>query len=124
MKITLTHEESEKYFHTALCNSLDYLGSYGIELEYDNDAYKVSKAKLDSPCFEDVLLQLLKDGGTLKFIDNESGMDEVEITIDDVYERVQNTPLSHLVDMINEHDDAETGDVVLQTVIYNEVVFG
>ena len=51
-------------------------------------------------------------------------MDEVEITINDVYERVQNTPFGHLLNMIEEDDDAETADVILQTVFYNEVVFG
>jgi hypothetical protein len=51
-------------------------------------------------------------------------MDEVVITINDVYERVQNTPLDHLLNMINEEDDADTADVILQTVFYNEVVFG
>jgi hypothetical protein len=124
MKIVLTHEESENYFHNALCNGLDYISGYGIDVNYDATAYKVARAKLDSPCFEDVLLQLLKDGGTLTIVDNEGGMDEVEITINDVHERVQNTPLNHLLNMINEEDDAETADVILQTVFYNEVVFG
>ena len=124
MKIVLTHEESEKYFHNALCNGLDYVSGYGIDVNYDAAAYKAARAKLDSPCFEDVLLQLLKDGGTLTIVDNEGGMDEVVITINDVYKRVQNTPLDHLLNMINEEDDAETADVILQTVFYNEVVFG
>ena len=124
MKIILTHEESEKYFHNALCNGYDYLTSYGIDVDYDAAAYKAARVKLDSPCFEDVLLQLLKDGGTLRITDNECGMDEVSITINDVHERVQNAPLNHLTDMINENDDADTADVILQTVIYNEVIFG
>ena len=124
MKIVLTHEESEKYFHNALCNGLDYVSGYGIDVNYDDTAYKAARVKLDSPCFEDVLLQLLKDGSILTIVDNEGGMDEVVITINDVYERVQNTPLDHLLNMINEEDDAETADVILQTVFYNEVVFG
>ena len=124
MKIVLTHEESEKYFHNALCNGLDYVSGYGIDVNYDAAAYKAARAKLDSPCFEDILLQLLKDGSTLTIVDNEGGMDEVVITINDVYKRVQNTPLDHLLNMINEEDDAETADVILQTVFYNEVVFG
>ena len=124
MKIVLTHEESEIYFHNALCNGLDYVSGYGIDVNYDAAAYKAARAKLDSPCFEDVLLQLLKDGGTLTIVDNEGGMDEVEITINDVHERVQNTPFGHLLNMIEEDDDAETADVILQTVFYNEVVFG
>jgi hypothetical protein len=124
MKIILTHEESEKYFHNALCNGYDYITSYGIDVDYDDAAYKAARAKLDSPCFEDVLLQLLKDGGSLTITDSEGGVDTVIITINDVHERVQNTPFNHLTDMINENDDADTADVILQTVIYNEVIFG
>lgn len=124
MKIILTHEESEKYFHNALCNGLGYLGQYGIELDFDDAAYKAARAKLDSPCFEDVLMQMLRDGYELTFTDTECGMDAVIIDINDVHERVQNTPFNHLSDMINENDDADTADAILQTVIYNEVVFG
>ena len=46
MKIILTHEESEKYFHNALCNGLDYLTSYGIDVDFD-DALLERKAIMD-----------------------------------------------------------------------------
>ena len=46
------------------------------------------------------------------------------ITINDVHAKVQTTDSRHLLDMINEQDDAITADVILQTVIYGEVIFG
>ena len=42
----------------------------------------------------------------------------------DVHERVQNTDTRHLLDAINEKDDADTADVILQSVFYGEVIFG
>ena len=46
------------------------------------------------------------------------------ISIKDVHERVSKTPIRHLMDMINEDGDAVTSDVVLQTVFFEDVIFG
>jgi hypothetical protein len=126
MKITLTPSESEEFFYTALCNGLGYLGQYGIELDYNEDEYKSSRATIgpNAPCFEDVLMQMLRDGYKLKFIDHENGMDEVDVTLHDIHEKVQLTESRHLLDMENENGDADTADAVLQTVLYGEVIFG
>ena len=128
MKITLTPTESEEYFYNALCNGLGYLRQYGIELDYNDNEYYTSRSKLGTPTslpsYEDVFMQMLRDGYKLTFTDTEYGMDPVGITIKDVHEKVQNTPLRHLMDMVNENDDADTADVILQTVLYNEIIFG
>jgi UDP-glucose 6-dehydrogenase len=130
MKIILTQTESEDYFLNALCNGLHELGNYGVELDYIEDEYKLSRASLgpNAPCFEDVLMQMLRDGYKLAFTDTEAkdyGTEEtIFITMQDVYAKVQETDTRHLLDMINEQDDAVTADVILQTVIYGEVIFG
>lgn len=125
MKISLTPIESEDYFFNALCNGLHELGQYGIELDYIEDEYKLSRASLgpNAPCFEDVLMQMLRDGYKLAFTDTEAE-ETMFITINDVHAKVQTTDTRHLLDMINEQDDAVTADVILQTVIYGEVIFG
>jgi hypothetical protein len=123
MKITLTPEESETYFHNALCNGLDYIDGYGIGLKYSKQEYNQAKEKHGLTCYEDVLIQILKDGGTLTMMDYE-GDETQSITLQDVHERVQNTVPNHLMNMISENDDAETADVILQTVFYNEIIFG
>jgi len=125
MKISLTPIESEDYFFNALCNGLHELGQYGIELDYIEDEYKLSRASLgpNAPCFEDVLMQMLRDGYKLAFTDTEAE-ETMFITINDVHAKVQTTDSRHLLDMINEQDDAVTADVMLQTVIYGEVIFG
>jgi hypothetical protein len=130
MTIILTPQESETYFHNALCNGLGEMRYYGLSLEVDgNGSYKKAKAKLEkeynSTCYEDVLLQVLKDGGTLTMVDEENDGEYTRtISIKDVHDRVAMTPLSHLMDMINEQDDATTGEVILQSVFYEEVIFG
>jgi hypothetical protein len=135
LKISLTNELSEEIFFNALCNSLDYMCSgYDLSIGYHKDHYKSAKAKLSSDssefqaiCYEDILIQILRDGNFLTIEEDGSELEDIEIfsiTLADVHERVKNVPLDHLLDMINENDDAVTGDVVLQTVFLNEIVYG
>lgn len=130
MKILLEKQEAEEIFFNALCNGLGYMCSgYDLELDFVEADYKAAAAKLKeagaSPCFEDVLMQILKDGGSLNLIDiGCEGEYSSAITLSDVHERVAKTPVNHLMDMINENDDACTADVVLQTVFLEDVIFG
>lgn len=127
MTITLTPQESEQYFHNALCNGLSTFQMSGITLGYDEYNYDTAKTKLTNPCYEDVLMQILRDGNKLVTIDMESNINSNYnrvITLQDVHNKVQNTPLAHLSAMIDEVDDAETADVILQTVFFDEIVFG
>lgn len=124
MKVILTHEESETFFHSALCNSLGYVQGYGLELDFKKEDYQSAKAKLESPCYEDVLMQILRDGNKLTLVDLEGSGYIKSITLNDVHENVQNAPFYHLCNMINENDDAETGDVIIQWVFWQEIVFG
>ena len=125
MKVTLTPEESENLFHNSLCNALDYMYGYGLELHYNEDEYESALAKLSSPCFEDVLMQILKDGNKLTMVDIEcDGAYTSSVTLKDVHERVQDTDIRHLMDAINEEDDADTADVILQQVFFKETIFG
>jgi hypothetical protein len=133
MTITLTPQEAESHFYNALCNGLGYISDYGLELTYDDADYATAKqnilqnktaADISTVCYEDVLLQILRDGKTLTLIDNEGGEDPAEITILHVHERVEKTPIRHLMNAITENDDAETADVILQTVFLNDIVYG
>lgn len=126
MEILLTKEESEQYFLNALCNGLGWVeASYGLSLEFDDNKYQEAKLSLVSPCYEDVLIQILKQGGTLTLKDDEGdGDDDSVVTIQDVWDRVQRTPIRHLMDMINGNDDGDTADVIIQQVFFEEVVFG
>jgi hypothetical protein len=136
MKIELTNQESETYFHNALCNGLHYISDYGLELTYDETDYTAAKERLKATtpssnrsiewgiCYEDILMEILKGGGKLKLVDNEGGEDDAVITLQDVHVRVSKTQMNHLMNMINEEDDAVTADVILQTVFLNDIVYG
>lgn len=130
MEIILTPKESEEYFYNALCNGLPYIcDGYDLTFDYMKKDYQTSRqnlidaGSLDFACFEDVLMQMLRDGFRLDLVD-EDGEDRWSIRLRDVHERVKNTPIEHLVNMIKGNDDAVTADVILQTVFINDVIFG
>jgi hypothetical protein len=127
MKIQLTEEESEKIFHNSLCNG-HQIAHYGLQMDYSEEEYEEAKKRLqkkgEDDCLEDVWLEILKGGGTLTLVDEENGMDPSVITLKDVHERVQESPVRHLLDAINEQDDGDTADVILQSVFYQDVIFG
>ena len=125
MKVTLTKDESEDLFYNSLCNGLDYMFGYGITLDYKVSNYEKAQSKIMTMVYEDVLMQMLRNGDVLRIIDHEyEGEYNREITLDDVHNKVQETPIEHLMDAVNENDDACTADVILQTVFYGEVIFG
>lgn len=128
MKIILTKEEAEKHFHNALCNGSN-IRYYGIHLDYSDKDYKAAKRSLVKKgegliTCEDVWMEILRIGGTLTLVDEENGVGNKSITLKDVHSRVAKTPIRHLMDAVNEEDDADTADCIIQTVFYKEVIFG
>jgi hypothetical protein len=100
MKILLTAQESEQFFYNSLCNG-HQIAYYGLhnrghdEKEYENAKKRLVK-KGESPCLEDVWMEILRGGGTLTLVDEENGLDPSVISLQDVHERlhgrgVQNT---------------------------------
>jgi len=129
MNINLTHEESEAHFYNAICNGLGELKYYDLDLDYDAKEYKAAKQQLSDKqpdtqaCWEDVLMEMLRSNNTLWIVD-ENDNERHPITLDLVHERVQQTPVNHLMNAINENDDATTADCIIQTVVYGDVIYG
>ena len=125
MQIILTPQESEEYFYNALCNGLSCMGGYGLEVDYNEKHYYQAKDKLTNPCYEDVLMQILRDGNTIGVEDVEcDGEYSKQITLEDVHTKMGTVDPERLLEMKNETDDAGTADVILQTIMYGEVIFG
>lgn len=123
--VLLTNWKSEVLFFDAMCNALDYMeSSYGISVCYDEDDYDKAKGVLTNPCYEDVLMQILRQGDKLRIRDLEGNCGSAVITLQHVHDRVCNTPLQHLCDALMDNGDATTSEVILQTVYYNEIIFG
>lgn len=132
MEIKLSNEESEKYFHSALCNVGGTLRSLGLILDYSEKDYKSSRENLakklieedDVICQEDVWMQMLRDGKKLTLVDVENNGEMTRsFTLADVHERVNKMPQEHLIDFIQENDDATTAAVLLIQVVYDEQLF-
>ena len=127
MKIIFEKHEAEEMFHDALCNGLGYIGAYGLSLRMRKKDYEQAKLTIEKDgakgCYEDYMMQILKDGNKLKLVDEE-GDESWSITLEDVHERMSNVDFEHLVDMAQGNDDAVTADVILQTIFIQEVMFG
>lgn len=129
MEIKLSAIESERVFYDALCNGLGYIGGYGLRLDWEDAEYKEAKKtclkEMVEPCIEDILYKMLLMGYGLTLIDIEcDGEYTSTITLKDVHERVPLAPTDHLLDMLKEEGDANTADIIIQTVFYNEIIFG
>jgi hypothetical protein len=128
MKVILTPEEAEQYFFNAMCNGLRYIEGYDVKLIYNSDEYNKAKSVLQdtnqTTCYEDILIQMLRMGYSLILEDTQGVVHRHPITMKDVHERVQNTPINHLSDMYYEWDDADTADAILQTVFLKSIIFG
>lgn len=136
MKIKLSKEEAEKYFHSALCNGgITLLTECGVDLIVDNEKYKEAKESLlkkkadglfnETICLEDVYMEMLKLGNSLRFVDTEFGGEYTrEVTLKMVHKNTEKTPIYHLTNYINEEDDGITAFILLQSVMYNgKIIF-
>jgi len=132
MEIKLTATESESIFYDALCGGLYYIDGYGLEFSYESSDYQKAKEELKKKfgakvmlCREDIWMEILRIGGKLTLIDHEcEGEYTRSIGIKEVHERVPLAPAEDVLTMLNEQGDAGTADIVIQTVFYNEVIFG
>jgi hypothetical protein len=131
MKIILEKTEAETIFYDSLCNGMDYISGYGLQLDYSVKDYTNAKKELvkegkeGSICREDVWMKILKMGGKLKFIDDENeGEYTRSITMEDVYENINLVDAQTILDVLNENGDAGHADIIIQTVFYKEVIFG
>lgn len=127
MQIILTVEEATNAFFDALCNvyGSGWWNGYGLRWEWDNEAYMQARAKLTNCCVEDILMQILKDGGTLTIVDDEGeGEMTRSIKMEDIIQQISNMPADRLINVLQETGEIEDDDVLLQTIFFGEVVFG
>jgi hypothetical protein len=58
-------------------------------------------------------------------IDHEcEGEYDAHIDLKVIQERMELVPAKNLLNIINEEDDADDADIVLQTLLYGDVIFG
>jgi hypothetical protein len=128
ISIKLTSEESKKFFYNALCNGMHQMKYYDLAWVIDVNQYNAARELVTGGeygvCREDVIMKMLEMGYTISLKDlNEDGHDAT-IGMEDVINNVQLAPSGHLMDMINQNDDADTADAIIQSVFYKDIIFG
>jgi len=120
-------------FKNALCNGLGEFYGYGLELYYSDNDYDRAKEYLkknstEQICYEDVLVAILEIGGALQIFDHEGDSEIISsVKLEDMLDNMDlacEKQTEHILDMINEQDDAITADVVLQMVFFKDIIFG
>jgi len=119
----LTNKESEDFFFNSLCNGLNEMVYYKLRLTYNDSDYEQAHGKFSLPCYEEILMQILRDGNSLTMLDLE-GEESYSINLQDLHERVQRAPFSVLFEVIEGRDNSGTASAILQQVFFGEVIFG
>lgn len=126
MTTKVTTEQALGILHTSISNAIStgYMSGYGLDLQYSEEEYKQSKKALKNPCWEDVLIQILKDGGSLIIVGEEGSEEPVSVTLNDVEKRTAEMPIRLLSTFLEEEDDANTADEYLQLLFFGEQIYG
>jgi hypothetical protein len=127
ISVKLTADESKEFFYNALCNGMFLMGHYDLEWVVDDDNYETARKQLaegQSVCYEDVIMKMLEMGYTISLKDCSGYGYDATISLEDVINNVNLTPSRHLMDMVNEDDDAVTADAIIQSVFYKNIIFG
>ncbi len=77
MKITYNKKEKLELIHSLLCTNHDYFRENYLLLDWDNKEYVKSRTRKDE-CYEDTLLNMLKNGYEIIFEDNYVPEDDFE----------------------------------------------
>ena len=130
MNIQLETHEKESIFYNAMCNGLFNIGYWEFQIDYSQNDYKSARQSLvkkgnSSICLEDVYMEMLKMGKTIEFIDNGcEGEYNRSLSLEMVYNNIEKTPIDNLLNVIKEQDDSCDADAILQSVLFEEIIFG
>ena len=125
----LTHEGLSNLLSTAL------FGSYWADITIKRSEYHLAE-EYKNECLEDKWAAILINGGTLVVYDEyemDSELNDGEeptkhyLTLKDVRKGLRLMKKEyphHYADLVEENDDAITGDVWLQLAVFGEVIYG
>jgi hypothetical protein len=129
MKLQLEQKEIEAVLLDCFCSGgLSELNSSGIDYCYNQKNYE--KFAISGQYYEDNLINLLKGGGRLKFVDMEDKDNVVFLTMELAQKQLSNIENKTVIESIlkmdedNYNADAWDGYNVLQYLLYNDIIFG
>lgn len=132
--IEAKEEDRLKILHSALCNGWNEMLHFGLECDYDGDDYAAARDTLiaagntaEELCFEDILIQLVRNGKTITVSDIELG-DEPEVvgylSLANLNANWDKAPARILLAYINGEDDAWTAVDFMQVISMGEITRG
>lgn len=130
MNIQLTNQEKEEIFFNAMCNGLSNVSYWEFEIDYNSEDYQSAKESLlnngkSSVCYEEVFMEMLKTGKSIDFVDlGCDGEYTKSLTMDMIHKNIDKTPMNNLFNVAQEQDDSFDADAILQSVLFEEIIFG
>lgn len=119
-----------------LVNILSVFDCHGwcCTINYDKSEYIAARAKVcNNAAYEDVLVQILLNGGTLEFVDAEEPRSRYELTLGMLYEGIAKAIEDEYFSDYNWYGDgelntcqidSEVADVIVQCALFGEAVYG
>jgi hypothetical protein len=140
MNLLLEQEELLTLIHNCFCDGgLELLYYSGIQHNYKGAEFTEARELLQSLnpteqiCYEDVLVQILRSGNCIMFLDNEDDLNEVgrlhtTLTKIRLLKAMEDSPTlySIVVRMLSEDGDYDGGDCdsLLQCMLFGTVIYG
>lgn len=136
MKAIATTEEKLNLVHSALCSGLPYFVDYGFKLDYNGHEYNKASKALEAAgdtgkyntgiCIEDVQVQMLRMGYTLKFKGGEGNKAShvSPLNLETIEKNWDKVPLNLLGEYAAENTDAADDDCLMQYLLFGELVYG
>lgn len=130
MKITLTQEDRLKLLHAAFCGAGHiHYGDMKILVDKDdyNDAKLIVKERFGEDvmvCREDVWLEAVKQGYSVKIQDRETG-ESYQIKSENLA-NLDNLPHNIIVKILDDDGDYDADDLdwVLEFIMFNDKIYG
>lgn len=116
-----------------ILSAIDCRGWY-CTIGYDREAYRIAKEEVgEGSSFEEVLEQILQDGGVLQFVDSDNCGLRYDLKLKMLLGGIKDAIEKDYYPEYNWHGDgkldtscidAEVADVILQLGLFSEVMFG
>lgn len=134
VKVEANEDDRLKILFNAMCNGWNEMLHFGLECDYDGDHYAAARDALIAAgktekelCFEDILIQLVRDGKSITVYDIEEDEEPQPVgylslaTLNANWDKV---PPRILLSYINEEDDAWTAVDFMQAISMGEITRG
>lgn len=128
MKYYKTLEEAIDFSVEKLSNLLSAVNEGGIAYwaswSYDRSKYNEAKSKLNNPCYEEVLAQMIIDGSPLIINDFEEDK-QYELTAENLRKGIQMWWLNFKTTEESYCDvDAIGADIIIQFSLFEDIIYG